>query len=127
MKQYKPWQIVLFVAAILVLGASLWWSLRTKGPEAMLSRKFMLVDVTTGELFTFSTKRKPAVIPERNPDTGARTLLPADDLSGTWAVESRFLGLLKDLVEQKELDRASIVVDLETGAFTPTGSPRSAN
>jgi len=91
MQKVKPWQIVLFVAAIGAVVFGAWWTLG-RGPKAKSTHQALLVDVTTGELYEFSTKRKGVVIPERNPDSGKISLFPVhQDEQGNWIIESRYL------------------------------------
>lgn len=92
MRQLKPWQMVLFVAATAALLAGAWWSFG-RGPKAKSTNRSLLVDVTTGELFEFSTKKRGVVIPERNPDTGKIALFPVTQTEvGDWVIEARYLG-----------------------------------
>lgn len=92
MQQVRPWQIVLFVAAVGAMAFGLWWSLG-RGPRAQSTNRTLLVDVTNGELFEFSTKKRGVVIPERNPETGKIALFPVrQDENGEWVIEARYLG-----------------------------------
>jgi hypothetical protein len=88
--QLKPWQIGLFVVTgIAVVFAAIWAMGGASGPD--LSKRVILVDIVSGELFEVSTAKKAAVIPVRNPETGERTLFPAvkgDD--GTWRLSEKF-------------------------------------
>ncbi|MFG0259365.1 MAG: hypothetical protein ACF8LK_03350 [Phycisphaerales bacterium JB041] len=60
--------------------------------KAKSTHQALLVDVTTGQLYEFSTKRKGVVIPERNPDSGKISLFPVrQDEQGNWIIESRYL------------------------------------
>ena len=124
MKSLKPWQIGLFIAAALVLGASLWWSFRTKGPEANMSRRAVLVDIKTGELFTRSTKNRPLLLPEKNPETGEANLWPAAEHEGEWKLDGRVLAMIEERIKNKELKASDLAVDTKTGQFTPKGSPQ---
>lgn len=90
----KPWQIALFVVAILaVLGTTV---LSMGSDEPRLTKRVLLVDVTTGQLFEKNTNSGAAVIPELNPETGKATLLPVDENPPkTFTVEKRFLDSLE--------------------------------
>lgn len=109
--QLRPWQIVLFVVAIAALVFGMWWSFG-RGPRAKSSNQALLVDVTTGELFQFSTKRKGVIIPERNPESGKIALFPVSkDGQGNWVIESRYLS--KDAIEEVEGEPTN--VDFSSG------------
>lgn len=88
MGEVKPWQIILVVVALGVLGFSVWRSMTSGQPE--LTRSVTLVDVKTGDLFELSLAgRRAAVYPEIHPDTGERTLMPVQqDENGTWKLYS---------------------------------------
>lgn len=89
----RPWQIGLFVVALIAVGVAVAFSLRGSGPP--LSKHVVLVDVTTGELFDLSTKGgMGAVIPELHPDTKQPVLLPTTEKDGKWTVQQRFLQTL---------------------------------
>ncbi|MBK7405405.1 MAG: hypothetical protein IPJ41_12430 [Phycisphaerales bacterium] len=111
MEQVKRWQIVVFVAAVAAMAFGVWWSLG-RGPTAKSSHETLLVDVTTGDLFDFSTKNKGVVIPERNPDTGKIALFPVQKTEGgEWVVESRYLGK----TALKEVEGDPKMLDAGTG------------
>jgi|TARA_R110000782_G_scaffold57258_30_gene119869 hypothetical protein len=97
MGNVKPWQIILFVAAIGVLAFSVWKFGFTGGPD--LPDSVLLVDVKTGDLFELDIGgRKAAYYPEKHPDTGERTLMPVvkeDD--GSWKIGGRMLPALQDV------------------------------
>lgn len=96
-QKVKAWQIALFVAAAAVLGFSVWRGL--SGPARPEStRREILADVTTGELFEFSTERRAVLIPERNPDTGKIALFPVERTKdGRWVVARRYLDSLDEI------------------------------
>ncbi|MBX3363210.1 MAG: hypothetical protein KF866_00470 [Phycisphaeraceae bacterium] len=122
MKSLKPWQIGLFVATILVVGASLWWSLRTKGPEANMHRRAVLVDIKTGETFTRSTKNRPLVLPAINPETGEANLWPASETDGVWRVDGRVLSVIEASIKDRTLSPQDLAIDPKTGQFTLRGA-----
>ena len=116
MEKVKPWQIVLFVAAIAAIVLGAWWSFG-RGPKAKSTNEALLVDVTTGELYAFSTKRKGVIIPERNPDSGKIALFPVSkNDQGNWMIESRYLS--DDAIEEVEGEPAN--VDFSTGLVVIT-------
>lgn len=90
----RPWQIGLFVVALIAVGVAVAFSMG--GEEVDLAGKVTLVDVTTGDLFVKRTGgHGTVVLPEINPDTNKPTLLPAflgkDD---KYRVEARYLSSL---------------------------------
>lgn len=116
MEQVKRWQILVFVAAVVAMAFGLWWSLG-RGPKAKSSHETLLVDVTTGDLFDFSTKNKGVVIPERNPDTGKIALFPVQKSEdGDWVVDARYLGRSA----LREVEGEPKMLDPGTGKVTVT-------
>lgn len=90
MKDMKPWQIGLIIAAVLAVSYSVYRSLSSDAPK--LATRITLVDIATGDLFQASTAKVSAIIPEKNPDTGAFSLFPATkDDKGVWHIAPRYL------------------------------------
>ncbi len=89
MGSLKPWQLILVIVGVLVLGVSLWKSFG--GNELELPNRISLVDVGTGDRFYIKTSgRRIAILPERHPVTGERTLFPISKTeSGDWAISTR--------------------------------------
>lgn len=121
MRSIKPWQIALFVVAGLVLAGSLWFSLRSKAID--MADSITMIDVTTGDVYIFSTKgRKGVFIPEDNPDTGMISLMPIHKEGADWYVPKRYLAAFEDL------DVPVNAVDPETGLATPSeNDPKRVN
>lgn len=120
MGEAKPWQIILVVLAVGVLGYSVWKFAFNTGPK--LPSSVLLVDVVSGELFEVSIAgRRMAFYPEKHPDTGDRTLLPVvqqDD--GTWRISGHSLPALEDVQAEP-----TAVTNTSTGAVNVTAtSPR---
>lgn len=115
MQNVRPWQMVLFVAAVAAMAFGLWWSLG-RGPRAESTNRALLVDVTTGQLYEFVTRKRGVIIPERNPDTGKYALFPVSrNDGGEWVVDSRYLssGALEEVEgEVSRLDVSSGRVDV---------------
>lgn len=110
MDQVKPWQIGLFIAAILVVIVSLWWTLGRTTPASRLADVMIFVDAETGSLYAFPVGGGKAVMPpEKNPDTGKVSLVPVyKDDSGVWLMPDRYDETLKILdVENKVIDPAT--------------------
>ena len=68
----KPWQIVLFIAAVGALGWSVWSVLSRD--VVRVSDEVVLVDLASGKLYIASTDSM--IVPAKSPDTGERTLYP---------------------------------------------------
>ena len=119
MQQLKPWQIVLFVLAIAALSFGIFKS--CSGQNLDLANSIVMVDVETGELFSFDIGGKRGVgVPNFNPDSGKLSLLPVTkDETGTWRLTDRAKPIVKDLEV-----KASAIVDIDTGEVTTVGSPK---
>lgn len=90
MKGMKPWHIAVIVAAVLSVSFMVYRTLASDTPK--LTSRITLVDLGSGELFEAQTGKISAIIPEKNPDTGAFTLYPAvKDDKGVWHVAPRYL------------------------------------
>lgn len=104
MDKMKPWQIVLFAAAILVVGVTVAYAV-FGGERVDLKEDHVLVDVTNGDRFTFNTGgRRAMALPEKNPDTGENVLLPirrGDDKQ--WMIIPRARVMLDDLPVSTEI------------------------
>lgn len=122
MGNVKPWQIVLMVVAVVAVATSAYFSLGRSADSPKLIDEITMVDVATGDLFTFGLGGKKGVsVPETNPDTGKRTLVPTyKDASGSWIVGPRDISILKQFDKEPKLS-----VDIATGKVTPSAaSPR---
>jgi len=117
MNQVKPWQIVLFVAAVLVLGGSFVWSLRT---ERVKPNEYVtFVDVTTGELLRARITRS-MMMPEPRVDNGPGILWPVFRTDeGEWMVNGRHL---PSVAERTEGSVNTQHVDLSSGRVSPANS-----
>jgi len=79
----KPWQIVLFIAAIGAVAFAAWNVLGGERVE-MDDRAFM-VDITTGELWVADLNNRGISIPARHPESDKYVLLRVKkDESGNW-------------------------------------------
>ncbi|MFM9997246.1 MAG: hypothetical protein ACKVU4_15765 [Phycisphaerales bacterium] len=98
MSRFKTWHGVLFVAAA---GAIAWfvYDSMSKGPEVTFASSVVMVDVTTGELFSFDVSgRRAVVIPEKNPATGKAALLGVEKAAdGRWFIRERHRPLLRNV------------------------------
>lgn len=95
MSGVKPWQIVLIVAAVVGIGASLYLTMGRSDSVPMAS-EMLLVDITTGDLYSMPlTGHRAIVTPAKNPDTGKICLFPVHkNEAGAWFVSTRDLGAL---------------------------------
>lgn len=96
MGSLKPWQLILVILGVVVLGVSLWMSFgESKVPRP---KSIYVADVETGDLFKIDTSgRKIALLPATNPKTGLKTLYPVrknDD--GDWIITPMGVGALAD-------------------------------
>ncbi|MDX9911176.1 MAG: hypothetical protein RBS39_05035 [Phycisphaerales bacterium] len=113
----KPWQIVLFVAALGAVGFAVYSSVTGAGPVNLRDR-FEFVDMTTGELITIDRKGKTLLIPCRNPATDKYTLLPVqkgDD--GKYRIMDRYLPMLSEIEGEP-----TALVNRKTGEVAVRGS-----
>jgi hypothetical protein len=119
MQQVKPWQIVLFVLAVAAIAFATWRLLR--GDDLNLADSIVMVDVETGELFSFSIEGKRGVgIPNFNPESGKLSLLPVvRDDRGDWRLTERARPILEDLDVHP-----TAIVDASSGEVKTVGSPR---
>lgn len=91
MDKIKPWQLILIVLAIAVLGFSVWKYGGGKSPESQLANSMMLVDVQTGQRFIADISGKKSVLlPARNPDTQEVSLIPVYEEDGSWFLWERY-------------------------------------
>lgn len=104
MSDIKPWQIVVIVAAVIVLAFSAWRMMGSdvaKGPSG-----YMTVDIYTGQLYLVKKgKAKGIMFPAKNPDTKERTLYPVEQSSSDsdWELRPRSsTGITKKMIEDSE-------------------------
>ena len=120
MGSVKPWQIVLMVAAVVAVGTSAYFSFGSSADRPKLIDEITMVDVTTGQLFSYTLGGKRGVsVPETNPDTGKRTLVPVyKDETGSWIVGPRDRVVLNDFSKEPKLfvDKSSGKVEAAPGA-----------
>lgn len=113
MGQLKPWQMVLIVVAVVVLGASIAW--QVFGRERVdKADSVLLMDVATGDLYRVDVRGSRGVaIPARHPDNGERTLIPViRDDDGVWTITERYRSAVERMeVEPTDrIDRSTWVV-----------------
>jgi len=96
MGEIKPWQWVVVVAAVLMIGYTAFSFLT--GTRIPNPSSIMVADIETGEMFTIDTSgRKLAILPAINPDTGTKTLYPVrEDEQGRWVVTPIMAGMLAE-------------------------------
>lgn len=115
MENIKPWQAVLMVLAVVVLGMTIWNQLSK--PRVDLPGTVLVVDVETGDLYRMKLgKRNGAYFPERNPETDRHTLMPVEqDDSGEWRIVGHAMAALADVEgELKVVNASSGVVTIES-------------
>ena len=124
MGQVKPWQIVLIIVAIVAAGTSAYLTL-SGGATVPIDDHVLLVDITNGDLFTFSTAGHRAIVPPaKNPETGKIALLRVSkNAAGDWTVSKRDLGGLS-MVEGDP----KALLDKKTGHVSVTSeTPKRLN
>jgi len=109
-----PGKIVLLVASVVALGASLFFVLgRDDGVD--LADKVVMVDVKTGELFyvpySKGRNQRSPVIPEINPDTNQETLFPVRREGDGWKIIPHYFN-----DELRELVDDAVVPDFDDGS-----------
>ncbi len=120
MGEMKPWQWVVVVAAVLMIGYTAFSFLT--GSRIPNPNSITVADIETGEMFTIDTSgRKLAILPATNPETGKRTLFPVrQDENGQWVVTPLMAGTLADYEgEAAALESATTMV-----VRVAEGSPR---
>ncbi len=102
-------KIIVGVVLLLVAGGIAFY-FRPHGSPFPAKRVF--VCVATGKVFRFSEQDAPNSLPGKNPETGQRTLLPADaDANGKIVAKSRYA---RPLLQDPELARVNRYVDPQT-------------
>lgn len=115
MSAVRPWHYVLFAAAILALVGSAVWAFFGQN-RVPFSNRVHLVDVKTGELFSFSTEGRGIGIPAIHPDTGERTLYSiGKDDSDRWVIDGRSIPDIREGVVEVNAE----FIDPQTGVVSP--------
>ena len=116
----RPWQVLLFVAAIGAVGFAVFRSV-AGGPEINLRSSITLIDAETGELYEAPLNGSKSVfLPARRPDNGPVALLPIvknDD--GEWIIHGRYRN--QETIDCLEVE-PNAVVDVRAGTVKPSGS-----
>ena len=116
MEKVKPWQIILMIAAVGVLGFSVWkFGFASGSDKGLLADSIIMVDVETGELFEYSLKGKRGVmVPANNPNSGKLSLMPVHkEPDGSWVITRR------DMDAIRYVEATVKVVDRSSGVVTP--------
>ncbi|MEZ6163750.1 MAG: hypothetical protein R3B67_04865 [Phycisphaerales bacterium] len=114
MDNIKPWQIILIVVAIGVLGFSVWRQVNSGSIN--LPDSVVVIDVETGDMYQMSLgKRNGAYFPEKNPETGVNNLMPIiKDEDGRWVVPSHARAAMQDIQGTNQLvNESSWIVAVE--------------
>jgi hypothetical protein len=115
MGDVKPWQIVVLVSAVVMLAASVYFSMGDG--DVRVDSHIRMMDAATGELFSIRVGKGGATIPGKNPKTGEKTLMPVEEREpGQWFIRERYLGALTEIQGDK-----SAVVDPKTGRVRVSG------
>ena len=113
MDNVKPWQIVLFVVAVVALGFSVW---RVLGKSSVpQTTGYMTVDIMTGQLYDVQKgKAKGVPLPARHPETGERTLYPVNQVDDVvWEIPPGFESFLTDKVRKNsKIDKGKFTIEV---------------
>lgn len=115
MDNIKPWQIILIVVAMVVLGLSVWRSVSTGKVD--LPDSVLVIDVETGGVYRMDLgKRNGAYFPEKSPATNRNTLMPLvkSDEDGLWYIDGHARPAMQDIDgENNFVDESSWQVSVE--------------
>lgn len=105
----KTWQIAVLAAGALALSISLFFYF-TREDKLDLPNRVFLADVSTGDVFEVSTKDRPAIVPEVNPNTGKATLVRVKkDDQGKWRVNRTDMSALEEGVDRSAVNGEELV------------------
>ena len=113
MDNIKPWQVVLMVIAVGVLGFTVWRSM--VGGSVPKTSGYTTVDIMTGQLYDIQKgKAKGVPLPAKHPDTGERTLYPVNQVDDLiWEVPDGYSGFLTDKVrEGSKLTKGKLEIEV---------------
>ncbi|MEQ8769689.1 MAG: hypothetical protein RIB60_04175 [Phycisphaerales bacterium] len=127
MGEVKPWQAVLFVLAILVVGGGIVWMV-VGGSKIRTPDRIYMIDIGTGDLYYADVSgRRGIAIPALHPETRERTLIPiTQDDEGSWRVRDVYAPAIESMqvTPASVIDTGSwIVQDVRTGSATKYRSP----
>lgn len=119
MGEVKPWQVIVMVAATVAVAASAWFTFRSNPDLPKNVTDVVMVDVNTGELFTFDVSgRRGVTVPDTNPGTKRVNLVPVFQTdSGGWSMATQDFAALSQVQDEIKinLDRKSGVITGLTG------------
>ncbi len=112
----RPWQVILFILALLALSGGLFLSCRG---GVNLADSLLMVDVKTGDRFRFDTGGKRGTgVPGKHPDTGERTLLPIVERDGAWYLSDHYRTGLEHIEgENPAVDLATYEVQISDASI----------
>lgn len=112
----KPWQIILMVVAVVVLGYSV-ISFLGQG-RVDLPGSVLVVDVETGGVYRMDLgKRNGAYFPEKSPATERHTLMPIikNEDDGQWYIDGHARSAMQDIDgTNKYVDESNWQVTVES-------------
>ena len=111
MDNIKPWQIILFVVALVVLGFSVWKFAFTS--DVPKTTGYLTVDIMTGQLYDIRKgKARGVPLPAKHPETGDRTLYPVNLVSDlVYEIPTGFEPYLTEKVrEGSKLDTGKMTI-----------------
>ncbi len=105
----KTWQIAVLAAGAIALAISLFMYF-TREDRLDLPQRVYLADVSTGEVYEVSTKDRPAIVPEVNPNTGKLTLVRVrKDEQGKWRVNRTDMSALEEGTDRSAVNGEELV------------------
>ena len=114
MKDVAAWKWGVLIGAG-VLSIVVWVFVLGGRERVEFADSIKLIDVETGQIYQFSTK-KQLFIPAKSPETGNRTLFSVwEDVDGTWFVDRRMLGSLRENTDVK------VTIDWSSGKVETNG------
>jgi len=121
---FKDWRAI--VSSVLLIGSVAFlafWMVRggLGGGGPAVLKATMLVDVSTGDLFEASLRRRGVVVPATNPKTGESTLFPVVKERDVWVVPQVFLETIRALDPKP----TKLVVDITNGMVQVSSAPVS--
>lgn len=123
--KFKAWHLIVIVAGIAALAWGAYSLFTSSGPgtNAKWAKDVYGVDVVTGQVYMYNTKKGGAVFPAKSPDTNERTVVPVgkNPDTGEWFFDRRFTDFVRGLGP-----KAKAVTDLSTRQVKVSGEPKRA-
>ncbi len=89
----------LIIVGVCLVAAAAVYAIRGGGEKKVRPDKIPFVCVETGKIYWFKRGRT-FILPVENPDTGRRTLVPAEEKDGQWYASRRHAAAVAELTKQ---------------------------